>query len=50
MSEGDMLHETDHNVPFLRPKASLYDDYKSYLLLESNFVGDTPLTNLEEVA
>ena len=30
-------------------ESSLYDDYESSLPLESNFVDDAPLTNLEEV-
>jgi len=42
------LHETNPSLPFSKLKASLYDDCDSSLPLESNFVYNTPLTDLEE--
>ena len=41
--------ETDPSLHFLKPKASLYDNYDSSLPLDSSFVDDTSLINLEEV-
>ena len=47
--EFDLLHETDHNVPIRRLESSLYDDYESFIPIESNVVNDAPLTDLEAV-
>ena len=47
MSESGLLHDTDPDLPFLRLKASLYDDCESSLPLESNIVDDAHLTDLE---
>jgi len=44
-----LLHETKPSLPIPRPGSSLYDDYESSLLLESNVVDDAPLTDPEEV-
>ena len=49
MREFGLLHETDPSLPIPRPESSLYDDYESFLPLESNIIDDAPLTNLEEV-
>ena len=49
MREFSLLYEIDPSLPFLRLEASLYYDCESSLLLESNFVDDTSLINLEEV-
>jgi len=49
MRECGLLYETDPSLPFPRLDASLYDDCESSLPLESNFVADAPLIDLEEV-
>jgi len=49
MREFGLLHETDPSLPIPRLESSLYDDYESFLPLESNIIDDAPLTNLEEV-
>ena len=49
MMEFGLMHETNSSLPIPRLKSSLYDDYESFLLLESNVVDDAPLTDLEEV-
>jgi len=49
MREFGLLHETDPSLPIPMLESSLYDDYESSLLLESNIVDDAPLTDLEEV-
>ena len=43
------MHETDSSQPIPRLESSLYDDYGSSLLLESNVVDDAPLIDVEEV-
>ena len=49
MREFSLLHETDPSLPIPRLESSIYDDYESFLPLESNIVDDAPLTDLEEV-
>ena len=49
MKECDLVHETDISLPYPRLEARLYNDCESSLLLESNVVNDTPLTDLGEV-
>jgi len=49
MREGCLLHETNLSLPFPRHEATLHDDCKSFVLLESNVVDDAPLIDLEEV-
>jgi len=49
MREFSLLHETDPSLPIPRRQSSLYDDYESFLPLDSNIVDDAPLTDLEEV-
>jgi len=48
MKEFGLLYKTDPSLPFLRFKASLYDNCESFLPLESNIVDNAPLTDLEE--
>ena len=48
MREFGLLHETNSSLPFSELKASLYEYCQSLLPLESNFVDNVPLTNLEE--
>ena len=48
MRECGSFHETDPSRPFPRLKASLCDDCKSFLHLESNVTNDAHLTDLEE--
>jgi len=47
MTEFNLLHETDPSLTFRGLEASLYNDYESSLPLESNFVDDAHLTDLE---
>ena len=47
--EFGLLRETDPSLPVPKLECNLYDDYESCLPLESNFVDDAPLTDLEEV-
>ena len=42
------MHMTHHSLLSPRPKASLYDDYNSYVPLEANSTIDTSLANLRE--
>jgi len=50
MREFGLLHETDPSLPIIRRlESSLYDDYESFLPLESKVVDDAPLTDLDEV-
>ena len=47
MRELGLLYDNDPSLPFLRLGASLYNDYESSLLLESNIIDDAHLTDLE---
>jgi len=49
MREYDLLHQTDPSLPILKLKSSLYDDYESFLPLESNIADDAPLSYPQEV-
>ena len=49
MRECGLLHKTNPSLPFPRLEASLYDDYESFVSLESSVVDDAPLTDLKEV-
>jgi len=49
MKEIGLFYETDPRLPSPKLEPSLFDDYESSLPLESNFVDNAPLTNLEEV-
>jgi len=49
MREFGLLSETDPSLPSIRLEVSLYDDYEFFLPLESDFLGDAPSTNVEEV-
>jgi len=49
MREFGLMSETYPSLPFLRFKVSLYDDCESSLPLESNFINNAALANLEEV-
>ena len=40
MREFGLLHETDPSLPIPTLESSLYDDYESFLPLESNVVDD----------
>jgi len=46
--ECHLSHETDLSLPSSRPDVSLCDDDESPFLLESNFVDNTPLIDLEK--
>jgi len=43
-----LLYKIDPSLPFLTLTAGLYDAFYSSLLVELDFVFDTPLTDLEE--
>jgi len=43
MREFGLLHETDPSLPIPRVESSLYDDYMSFLPIESNVIDDAPL-------
>jgi len=47
--ECGLLYEIDHSPFFYRLVVSLYDDHKSSLPLEPDFMAHTPLIGLEEV-
>jgi len=49
MWEFGVLHETDPSLPIPKLEFSLYDDYESFLPLETNVVDDAPLIDLEEM-
>jgi len=49
MRESDLLSEIDPSLTSLILKVRLYDDYESSLPLESNFVDNAPLPDLEEL-
>jgi len=49
MREFGLLNETDPSLPIPRLESSLYDDYESFLPLESNIIDGAPLNDLEEV-
>jgi len=49
MRESGLSHETDPPLPIPALESNLYDDYESFLPLESNVVDDAPFTDIEEV-
>ena len=44
-----LLSGIERSLLFLRLKAGFYDDCKSSILLETDFVDDAPLTDLREM-